>query len=58
MPGTSGSSASADPYVQRREARKQAKDEYKQSKKDAKQQYKADKKEADALLKQSTTSGK
>jgi len=36
--------------VQRREARKEAKQEYKQSKKDAKAQYKADKKDANAMV--------
>jgi len=58
MPANSTSSASGDPYVLRREARKQAKDEYKQNKKSAKQQYKTEKKEADALLKDANTSGK
>jgi hypothetical protein len=44
---TSGTSAQAkDPFVERREARKQAKDDYKANKKAAKAEYKADKKSA------------
>jgi F0F1-type ATP synthase membrane subunit b/b' len=37
--------------VERREAKKQAKDDYKAKKKTAKQEYKEEKKEADANLK-------
>ena len=44
---SSGASAQAkDPLVERREARKQAKDDYKANKKAAKAEYKADKKSA------------
>lgn len=51
---TSGASSSAgitaaqsdDPLIQRREARKQAKDEYKARKQDAREQYKEDRREA------------
>lgn len=46
-------SGSTDPYVQRREARKQAKADYKATKKTAKQEYKAEKREANAALKAS-----
>lgn len=46
-------SAATDPYVQRREARKQAKEEYKARKKAAKQEYKTAKQAADANLKAS-----
>lgn len=42
--------------MQRRQARKEAKEEYKDSKKAAKQQYKDDKKEANALIKDSNAS--
>lgn len=51
-------SGSVDPYVQRREARKQAKAEYKESKKVARQEYKQDKKEANATLKAARTQDK
>jgi hypothetical protein len=40
-----------DPYVQRREARKQAKDDYKARKKASKDEYKAEKQGADSNLK-------
>jgi hypothetical protein len=58
------SSQAQDPYVQRREAKAQAKSEYKaakkeakQVKKQAKQEYQADKREANAQLKAATQSG-
>lgn len=50
--GTTDSS-SKDPYVQRRESNKQAKDEYNVKKKAAKAEYEAAKKDADAELKAS-----
>ncbi len=46
-------SGSVDPYVKRREERRQAKEEYKAKKKVAKQAYKKGKKSADADLKAS-----
>lgn len=49
----SSSSTSSDPFVERREAKKEAKREYKAEKKDAKQEYKQAKKEANAKLKSS-----
>jgi hypothetical protein len=52
---TSPASTSNDPYVQRREARKEAKQEYKARVKEAKQDYKAAKKEANAQLKSAKT---
>jgi hypothetical protein len=51
------SSQAQDPYVQRRAAKKQAKEEYKAAKKQAKQEYKADKREANAQLKAATQPG-
>ena len=50
---TPSAGTSTDPYVQRREARKQAKAEYKDKKRAAKQEYKEDKREANAALKAS-----
>ena len=52
---TSPASTSNDPYVQRREARKEAKQEYKARVKESKQDYKAAKKEANQELKSAKT---
>lgn len=51
--GNPANSAATDPYVQRREARREAKADYKEKKKAAKQEYKEEKKDANALLKDS-----
>jgi F0F1-type ATP synthase membrane subunit b/b' len=50
---TTAPGASKDPYVERREARREAKDELKARKKAAKEDYKAAKKDANAELKAS-----